>query len=186
MFDLMPLEDPHYKRLVNITVETILKSGIDQELILWLPNKFRMDVRQSAPRFQHIYGLESLDNKTGKFPRVNLAYQKLSSREIREYHRNNVSVNLFVINAPWLFSVLWCAGTTSVTTNACQVLQKMQHPLWLLPRATYQMIWIVADCVSLLLVLSAFLLLKRRSRKKDSRGSSSDVLLTKIHSLLSE
>lgn len=120
----------------------------------------------------------------------------------REYHRNNVSVNLFVINAPWLFSVLWCAGTTSVTTNACQVLQKMKHPLWLLvrplgvsggatavsaeapseslggkgfasqqptlicrpsssqPRATYQMIWIVTDCVSLLLVLSAFLLLK--------------------------
>lgn len=33
MFDLMPLEDPHYERLVNITVETILKSGIDQELV---------------------------------------------------------------------------------------------------------------------------------------------------------
>ncbi|XP_070807885.1 glycerophosphoinositol inositolphosphodiesterase GDPD2 [Pituophis catenifer annectens] len=186
MFDLMPLEDPHYERLVNITVETILKSGIDQELILWLPNKFRKDVRQWAPGFQHIYGPESLDNKTRRLPRVNLAYQKLSSREIREYHRNNISVNLFVINAPWLFSVLWCAGTTSVTTNACQVLQKMQHPLWLLPRATYQMIWIVTDCVSFLLVLSAFLMLKRWSRKKDSRGSSSDVLLTKIHSLLSE
>ncbi|XP_058010603.1 glycerophosphoinositol inositolphosphodiesterase GDPD2 isoform X3 [Ahaetulla prasina] len=186
MFDLMPLEDPHYERLVNITVETILKSGIDQELILWLPNKFRKNVRQWAPRFRHIYGPESLDNKTRRLPRVNLAYQKLSSTEIREYHRNNISVNLFVINAPWLFSVLWCAGTTSVTTNACQVLQKMQQPLWLLPRATYQMIWIVTDCVSFLLVLSAFLLLKRWSRKKDSRGSSSDVLLTKIHSLLSE
>ncbi|XP_070616138.1 glycerophosphoinositol inositolphosphodiesterase GDPD2 [Erythrolamprus reginae] len=186
LFDLMPLEDPHYERLVNLTVETILKSGIGQELILWLPNDFREEVRQGAPRFQHIYGPESLDNKTRRFPRVNLAYQKLSSTEIREYHRNNVSVNLFVINAPWLFSVLWCAGTTSVTTNACQVLQKMKHPLWLLPPATYQMIWIVTDCVSFLLVLSAFLLLKRRSRKKDSRDSSSDVLLTKIHSLLSE
>lgn len=33
IFDLMPLEDPYYERLVNITVETILKSGIDQELV---------------------------------------------------------------------------------------------------------------------------------------------------------
>ncbi|XP_026572431.1 glycerophosphoinositol inositolphosphodiesterase GDPD2 [Pseudonaja textilis] len=186
MFDLLPLEDPHYERLVNITVETILQSGIDQQLILWLPNKFREEVRLWAPRFQHIYGPESLDNKTRRLPRVNLAYQKLSSTLIREYHRNNISVNLFVVNAPWLFSVLWCAGTSSVTTNACQVLQKMQHPLWLLPRGTYRMIWIVTDCASFLLVLSAFLLLERWSRKKESRGSSSDVLLTKIHSLLSE
>ncbi|KAL7979594.1 hypothetical protein Chor_004752 [Crotalus horridus] len=132
IFDLMPLEDPHYERLVNITVETVLQSGIGQELILWLPNQFRKQVKQQAPRFQHIYGLESLVNKTIRFPRVNLAYQKLSSAEISEYHRNNISVNLYVINAPWLFSLLWCAGTSSVTTNACQVLQKMQRPTWLL------------------------------------------------------
>ncbi|XP_039210757.1 glycerophosphoinositol inositolphosphodiesterase GDPD2 [Crotalus tigris] len=186
IFDLMPLEDPHYERLVNITVETVLQSGISQELILWLPNQFRKQVKQQAPRFQHIYGLESLVNKTVRFPRVNLAYQKLSSAEISEYRRSNISVNLYVINAPWLFSLLWCAGTSSVTTNACQVLQKMQRPTWLLPRATYRMIWIVTDCVSFLLVLSAFLLLKRWSWKKDSKGSNSDVLLTKIHSLLSE
>uniref|UniRef100_A0A670YU53 Glycerophosphodiester phosphodiesterase domain containing 2 n=1 Tax=Pseudonaja textilis TaxID=8673 RepID=A0A670YU53_PSETE len=168
MFDLLPLEDPHYERLVNITVETILQSGIDQQLILWLPNKFREEVRLWAPRFQHIYGPESLDNKTRRLPRVNLAYQKLSSTLIREYHRNNISVNLFVVNAPWLFSVLWCAGTSSVTTNACQVLQKMQHPLWLLVRP---------------LGVSGGLLL---CRLLPPAGSSSDVLLTKIHSLLSE
>lgn len=33
IFDLMPLEDPHYERLVNITVETVLQSGIGQELV---------------------------------------------------------------------------------------------------------------------------------------------------------
>ncbi|KAM6426857.1 glycerophosphoinositol inositolphosphodiesterase GDPD2 isoform 1-T1 [Liasis olivaceus] len=186
MFDLRPEEDPHYERLVNITVQTVLQSGITPELILWLPDGFREQVEQQAPRFQQIYGSKGLGNKTARPLRVNLPYQNLSSTEIREYRRNNISVNLYVVNAPWLFSVLWCAGTSSVTTNACQVLQKMQRPVWLLPHATYQMIWIVTDCVSFLLILWAFLLLKRWSWKKDSQGSDSDVLLTKIHSLLSE
>lgn len=43
-------------------------------------------------------------------------------------------MNLFVVNKPWLFSLLWCAGVDSVTTNACQLLQQMQNPLWLLVR----------------------------------------------------
>lgn len=33
MFDLRPEEDPQYERLVNITVETILQSGIAPELV---------------------------------------------------------------------------------------------------------------------------------------------------------
>lgn len=128
------------------------------------------------------------------------------------YRQANVSVNLYVVNEPWLFSVLWCAGVGSVTTNACQVLKEMKRPLWLLvseptlggagrglhararlarlhchtpargpgpvlpglwsplncssclvalqPRSTYLMVWIVTDCVSFLLILSAFLLLQ--------------------------
>ncbi|NWJ04252.1 GDPD2 inositolphosphodiesterase, partial [Crypturellus undulatus] len=78
----------------------------------------------------------------------------------RQYRQDNVSVNLYVVNQPWLFSVLWCAGVSSVTTNACQVLKEMKHPIWLLPSSTYLMIWIVADCVSFLTILWAFLLVK--------------------------
>uniref|UniRef100_A0A8D0G3S3 GP-PDE domain-containing protein n=1 Tax=Sphenodon punctatus TaxID=8508 RepID=A0A8D0G3S3_SPHPU len=156
MFDLRPEEAPHYEQLVNITVETILQSAI----ILWLPDGFREQVKQRAPGFRHVYGLKRLHNETKAPLHVNLPYQNLSSAEIREYRRNNVSVNLYVVNAPWLFSVLWCAGASSVTTNACQVLQQMQRPLWLLHRKTYQMIWIVTDCVSILLIGWAFLLMQ--------------------------
>nr|XP_020651505.1 glycerophosphoinositol inositolphosphodiesterase GDPD2 [Pogona vitticeps] len=186
MFDLRPEKDPEYEHLVNVTVETILQSDIAPELVLWLPDEFREQVKQQAPGFRQIYGRKRLSNETGEELRVNLPYQNLSSTEIREYRRDNISVNLYVVNAPWLFSILWCAGVTSVTTNACQVLQGMERPLWLLPRTTYQMIWIVTDCVSFLLIAWAFLLLKRWSRRKESAGSDSDVLLTKIHSLLTE
>ncbi|XP_061454431.1 glycerophosphoinositol inositolphosphodiesterase GDPD2 [Rhineura floridana] len=186
MFDLRPVEDPQYEHLVNVTVETILQSGIAPELILWLPDEFRDQVKQQVPSFRQVYGRKRLSNETKVPLHVNLPYQNLSDTEIREYRRDNISVNLYVVNARWLFSILWCAGTSSVTTNACQVLQRMERPLWLLPRATYQMIWIVTDCVSFLLIAWAFLLLKRWSRRKESAGSDSDVLLTKIHSLLSE
>nr|XP_008121017.1 PREDICTED: glycerophosphoinositol inositolphosphodiesterase GDPD2 [Anolis carolinensis] len=186
MFDLRPEEDPNYEHLVNVTVETILQSGIAPEQILWLPDGFRDQVKQRVPRFRQIYKRKRLNNETEEQLRVNLPYQNLSSAEIQEYRRDNISINLYVVNAPWLFSVLWCAGISSVTTNACQELQGMARPLWLLPRATYQMIWIVTDCVSFLLVAWAFLLLKRWSRRKEPAGSDSDILLTKIHSLLSE
>ncbi|KAL8179947.1 UNVERIFIED_CONTAM: hypothetical protein K2H54_000303 [Gekko kuhli] len=186
MFDLRPEEDPQYEYLVNVTVETILQSDIAPELILWLPKEFREQVKKQAPRFQQIYGRKRTNNETNELLHVNLPYQNLSSTEIREYRHDNISVNLYVVNAPWLFSILWCAGTSSVTTNACHVLQKMERPLWLLPPATYQMIWIVTNCVSLLLIGWVFLLLKKWSRRKESSGSDSDVLLTKIHSLLSE
>ncbi|XP_060105903.1 glycerophosphoinositol inositolphosphodiesterase GDPD2 isoform X2 [Heteronotia binoei] len=186
MFDLRPEEDPQYEYLVNVTVETIFQSDIAPELILWLPKEFREQVKKKAPKFQQVYGRKRLNNEMDALLYINLPYQNLSTAEIREYRRDNISVNLYVVNAPWLFSVLWCAGTSSVTTNACHVLQKMERPLWLLPRTTYQMIWIVTDCVSLLLIGWAFLLLKKWSQRKESSGSDSDVLLTKIHSLLSE
>lgn len=44
-------------------------------------------------------------------------------------------MNLFVVNKAWLFSLLWCAGVDSVTTNDCQLLQQMRHPVWLIVRA---------------------------------------------------
>lgn len=44
-------------------------------------------------------------------------------------------MNLFVVNKAWLFSLLWCAGVDSVTTNDCQLLQQMHYPIWLIVRA---------------------------------------------------
>uniref|UniRef100_A0A8C0J9Q2 Glycerophosphodiester phosphodiesterase domain containing 2 n=1 Tax=Chelonoidis abingdonii TaxID=106734 RepID=A0A8C0J9Q2_CHEAB len=156
MFDLRPENHTDYQSFINVTVETILRSGIPPQLILWLPDGFREQVRQQAPGFQQIYGLKSSWNETESPLRVNLPYQDVSTEQIGRYRQDNISVNLYVVNEPWLFSVLWCAGAGSVTTNACQVLKEMKRPLWL----TYLMVWIVTDCVSFLLILSAFLLLQ--------------------------
>uniref|UniRef100_A0A8C6YM78 Glycerophosphodiester phosphodiesterase domain containing 2 n=1 Tax=Nothoprocta perdicaria TaxID=30464 RepID=A0A8C6YM78_NOTPE len=160
MFDLRPENHSDYQSFVNATLDTILQSGIPLQQILWLPDGFREQVKQQVPGVQQVYGRKRLQDEKEPLLHVNLPYQDMSSEEIRQYRQDNVSVNLYVVNQPWLFSVLWCAGVSSVTTNACQVLKEMKHPIWLLPSSTYLMIWIVADCVSFLMIMWAFLLVK--------------------------
>lgn len=47
-----------------------------------------------------------------------------------ELRERNVSVNAWAVNERWLFSLLWCSGVTSVTTNACHVFKDMNNPDW--------------------------------------------------------
>lgn len=78
----------------------------------------------------------------------------------RALHQDNVSVNLFVVNKPWLFSLLWCAGVDSVTTNDCQLLQQMRYPVWLIVRALglSPLLLLSHPCFSLTLSLSSLLI----------------------------
>ncbi|KAM9180453.1 glycerophosphoinositol inositolphosphodiesterase GDPD2 isoform 7-T8 [Dugong dugon] len=125
--------------------------------VLWLPDEDRAYVQQRAPRMRQIYG-EQGGNRTERPQFLNLPYQNLPLLDIKALHQDNVWVNLFVVNKPWLFSLLWCAGVDSVTTNDCQLLQQMQYPIWLIPPQTYLMMWTITNCVSTLLLLWTFLL----------------------------
>uniref|UniRef100_A0A8B9QEF3 Glycerophosphodiester phosphodiesterase domain containing 2 n=1 Tax=Apteryx owenii TaxID=8824 RepID=A0A8B9QEF3_APTOW len=136
MFDLRPENHTDYQSFVNATLDAILQSGIPLQQILWLPDGFREQVKQQVPGVQQVYGRKRLQNEKEPLLHVNLPYQDMSSEEIRQYRQDNISVNLYVVNQPWLFSVLWCAGVSSVTTNACQVLKEMKHPIWLLVSET--------------------------------------------------
>lgn len=48
----------------------------------------------------------------------------------------NVNVNVWVVNERWLFSLMWCVGVSSVTTNSCHLLKDMKHPDWVMVRKT--------------------------------------------------
>uniref|UniRef100_A0A8C5UGI4 Glycerophosphodiester phosphodiesterase domain containing 2 n=1 Tax=Malurus cyaneus samueli TaxID=2593467 RepID=A0A8C5UGI4_9PASS len=169
MFDLRPENHSDYQSFVNATLAVILQSGIPLQQVLWLPDGFRELVKQQAPGIQQVYGRKRLKNEKEPLLHVNLPYQDMSSEEIRQYRQDNISVNLYVVNQPWLFSVLWCSGVSSVTTNACQVLKEMEHPIWLL----------VSD--------PCLLHPAPQPCAPGTCGSlSTDVLLTKINSLMQE
>uniref|UniRef100_A0A8D1UI24 GP-PDE domain-containing protein n=1 Tax=Sus scrofa TaxID=9823 RepID=A0A8D1UI24_PIG len=179
MFDLRrpPRNHTYHDVFVNQTLETVLNSGVPQAMVLWLPDEDRAHVQQQAPQMRQIYGYLG-GNSTERPQFLNLPYQDLPLLDIKALHQDNVSVNLFVVNKPWLFSLLWCAGVDSVTTNDCQLLQQMHYPIWLIPPQTYLMVWIVTNCVSILLLLWTFLLQRRCAKERERTGKN---FLPSIH-----
>ncbi|TMS07805.1 Glycerophosphodiester phosphodiesterase domain-containing protein 5, partial [Larimichthys crocea] len=49
-----------------------------------------------------------------------------------KYQSENISTNLYVISQPWLYTLAWCAGAQSVTTNSIHILSNINKPLFLM------------------------------------------------------
>ena len=48
----------------------------------------------------------------------------------RKYNAFNISVNVYVVDSPWLYSLYWCLGVSTITTNKCQLLDALTKPVW--------------------------------------------------------
>ncbi|XP_068571124.1 glycerophosphoinositol inositolphosphodiesterase GDPD2 isoform X2 [Cebidichthys violaceus] len=138
------------------TVNTILSSGINPKLVRWLPPADREYVIKNAPDFIQVYDNESVMlNEGGDY--LNVKYSKFSTEEIREHRRRNIKVNMWVVNERWLYSLLWCAGVSSVTTNSCHLLKDMERPDGVMAPLTYLMIWITVDIASILIMTGLYI-----------------------------
>ncbi|KFV88165.1 Glycerophosphodiester phosphodiesterase domain-containing protein 5, partial [Struthio camelus australis] len=163
-FQDLPPAHPYYSTYINITLETILASGIRQQAVMWLPDAERQLVRQIAPGFQQTSGLK-LDAQRMKekgIVKLNLRYTKVTNEDVRDYATANLSVNLYTVNEPWLYSILWCAGVQSVTSDSSHVLRKVPSPIWLMPPDEYRLIWITSDLISFIVIVGVFIFQKWR------------------------
>uniref|UniRef100_A0A9J8BBN0 Glycerophosphodiester phosphodiesterase domain containing 2 n=1 Tax=Cyprinus carpio carpio TaxID=630221 RepID=A0A9J8BBN0_CYPCA len=148
----------------NFTLQELqtLNAGEWFVRIWWLPPEYRHDVRKVTPGFKQVYNnVQEMYADGGSF--LNMKYSSLRAHEISELRKNNVSVNLWGVNERWLFSLLWCSGASSVTTNACHILKSMSKPDWHLEPNMYKGIWISVDVISLLLMFGLFLWQRRRN-----------------------
>ncbi|KYO19195.1 glycerophosphodiester phosphodiesterase domain-containing protein 5 isoform X1 [Alligator mississippiensis] len=163
-FQNLPPDHPYHSTYINITLETILMSGIQQQAVMWMPDMERQLVRQIAPGFQQTSGIkagvERLREKGIK--KLNLRYTKVTSEDIREYATANLSTNLYTVNEPWLYSILWCAGVQSVTSDSSHILSKVPFPIWILPPDEYCLIWITSDIISFTIIVGVFIFQKWR------------------------
>ncbi|XP_064144782.1 glycerophosphodiester phosphodiesterase domain-containing protein 5 isoform X3 [Loxodonta africana] len=132
-----PREHPYRASFLNITLEAVLRSGFPQHQVLWLSNRQRPLVRKVAPGFQQTSGSKEAvaSLRRGHIQRLNLRYTQVSRQELRDYASWNLSVNLYTVNAPWLFSLLWCAGVPSVTSDNAHSLSQVPSPLWIMRSA---------------------------------------------------
>ncbi|CAG5989947.1 unnamed protein product [Menidia menidia] len=152
----------------NITVNTILESKIDEGLVLWLPSAEREYAEKNAPGFIQVYSNESeMLEKGGRH--LNVKYSSLDMDKISKLRKQNVTVNLWVVNERWLFSLLWCAGAGSVTTNACHLLTDMKTPDLLMTPSNYKIIWILLDVSSVLFMIVLYIF-QRKTHCSCPRG----------------
>uniref|UniRef100_UPI0037E7606E glycerophosphodiester phosphodiesterase domain-containing protein 5-like n=1 Tax=Semicossyphus pulcher TaxID=241346 RepID=UPI0037E7606E len=162
IFDLYrpPRGHPYRDTWIQRTLEVIQnESSFRSSQVLWLPSDLRALVQEMDPELQQTSGsrltLEEL--QINNIVKLNLHYSSMSSQLIREYAAVNISTNLYVISQPWLFSLAWCSGVQSVTTNAPQLLSTMRSPLLLMSPNEYNLMWIFTDVVSLVLILIIFI-----------------------------
>ncbi|KAM9321600.1 glycerophosphodiester phosphodiesterase domain-containing protein 4 [Gastrophryne carolinensis] len=163
IFDLYqpPKEHPYRDSWINRTLDVILnETTIDPKLVSWLPGDMRSYVQAVAPGFQYSLGFKApvADLLSHHIVQLNLPYSEMSESDIRMYAAANITTNLYVISEPWLFSLAWCAGAHSVTTNSVPTLRSMDRPMFLLTPGQYRVMWILTDVVSALLIVLIFLL----------------------------
>ncbi|KAM9333238.1 glycerophosphodiester phosphodiesterase domain-containing protein 5 isoform 2-T3 [Pholidichthys leucotaenia] len=157
IFDLYrpPRGHPYRDAWIQRTLEVIHnESSIHSSQVLWLPSHLRSLVQEFDPDLQQTSSsqlpLEELQSNS--IIRLNLHYSSMSAELISEYAAVNISTNLYVISQPWLFSLAWCSGAQSVTTNAPQLLRPIRSPLFLMTPAQYNLMWILTDLLSFIVI----------------------------------
>ncbi|XP_027886281.1 glycerophosphodiester phosphodiesterase domain-containing protein 5-like isoform X2 [Xiphophorus couchianus] len=170
IFDLYrpPYGHPYSNSWIQRTLDVLYNvSSIQSSQVLWLPSDQRSWVHQSDPGLQQTSGtrlpLEELQRNN--IVRLNLPYSSMSAELTREYSAVNISTNLYVISQPWLYSLAWCTGVHSVTTNAPQLLRTLDSPLLLMSPEEYNLMWILTDVLSFMLVVAIFYFHRWRERR---------------------
>ncbi|EMP28604.1 Glycerophosphodiester phosphodiesterase domain-containing protein 5 [Chelonia mydas] len=162
IFDLYrpPAKHPYRNTWINTTLEVIRDSRINPHLVLWLDNTMRSFVQSVAPGFQHTMASKAPVDELlrDNVVKLNLVYSAMSSEDIRKYAQANITTNLYVISEPWLFSLAWCVGVQSVTTNAVHSLKDINRPLFLMTPKDYRIMWLLTDAVAALLISLIFAL----------------------------
>ncbi|KAF7237881.1 Glycerophosphodiester phosphodiesterase domain-containing protein 4 [Varanus komodoensis] len=162
IFDLYrpPKDHPYREKYIHRVLEVLLNdSAIKPELVLWLPSRLRYYVHSRAPGFkQTASSADSLEDlKFWNIVKINLDYRQINNIDIQKYAEANITTNFWVISEPWLFSLAWCYGVHSVTTNAVHSLNKLKQPFFLMTPQEYRTMWIMTDVVAIIFICAIFI-----------------------------
>ncbi|XP_006865078.1 PREDICTED: glycerophosphodiester phosphodiesterase domain-containing protein 4 [Chrysochloris asiatica] len=171
IFDLFtpPRSHPARKTFLHNIIRVILDSKIEPHLILWLSGSERNFVRFMAPGFQHVgrlHTLEQLAKENITF--INVDYKELFYNGLRDYKAANITINLYLVNKPWLFSLAWCSRIHSVTTDDIKLLSQIDHPHFFMTPRYYMFIWLLIDSISAIFIFAIFCFHWQREMEKQS------------------
>uniref|UniRef100_A0A8C4Z9H3 Glycerophosphodiester phosphodiesterase domain containing 5a n=1 Tax=Gadus morhua TaxID=8049 RepID=A0A8C4Z9H3_GADMO len=153
-----PPQHPRHRSWFMDTLWVIQRSGIPQKRVTWTPDTDRGRVRGLQQAADEMLSLEEMRQRGVSSLTLRLYWRDamLPAPPPREYLANNVSVTVYPVNEAWLYSLLWCSGVPSVSSDAPQDLRKVPYPIWLMSQSAYCFIWITSDLVSIAVVLVIF------------------------------
>eukprot|EP00071_Canis_lupus_P029781 XP_022263338.1 glycerophosphodiester phosphodiesterase domain-containing protein 4 isoform X6 [Canis lupus familiaris] len=170
-----PLRNTYVRHVVSV----ILASKIEQHLIFWLSSFDRQYVRNAAPGFQQVGRLFSIERLTKEnISIINVDYKRLFYSGLRDYKAANITINLYIVNEPWLYSLAWCSRIHSVTTDNIQILRQINHPYFFMTPGYYMFMWLFMDSVSAVLIVTIFYFHWWRERKKEMFDNASIYTVT--------
>ncbi|XP_077596195.1 glycerophosphodiester phosphodiesterase domain-containing protein 5 isoform X1 [Stigmatopora nigra] len=150
-------DHPRYRSWVTDTMWAVRKAGIPQRrvrTVTWTPDTDSGRIRAFQQTANEKMSVTEIRRRG--ITSLTLHYSKASPKDLQEYLANNVSVTVYPVNEPWLYSLLWCIGVPSVSSDAPQVLRKVPYPIWLMSQNAYSFIWIASDLVSIAVVIGIF------------------------------
>ncbi|KAI5099631.1 glycerophosphodiester phosphodiesterase domain-containing protein 5 isoform X1 [Silurus meridionalis] len=154
-----PPQHPRHELWIDDTLKAVQRSGIQPEQVMWVTDWYRKEVRSIVPLLEQLeeekLSAEELEDRG--IHTVSLHYSQVTQPQIRRFRGNNMSVNVYPVNEPWLYSVLWCSGVQSVSSDAPHILRKVPQPIWLMSPDEYCLIWIMADLISAAVVIGMFI-----------------------------
>ncbi|XP_026047086.1 glycerophosphodiester phosphodiesterase domain-containing protein 5 isoform X2 [Maylandia zebra] len=154
-----PPKHPCYDSWINDTLQAVQQSGVPQSLVMWTPDDNRAQVRQLAPDLIQTSVVKRSPQvlEQSGISSLLLRYNQVSREEIRNFSEAHINLTLYTVNEPWLYSVLWCSGVSSVSSEAPHVLLKVPYPIWLMRPNVYCLAWVSADLISFAVVIGIFI-----------------------------
>ncbi|XP_063349580.1 glycerophosphodiester phosphodiesterase domain-containing protein 5 isoform X2 [Pelmatolapia mariae] len=159
-----PPKHPCYDSWINDTLQAVQQSGVPQSLVMWTPDDNRTQVRLLAPDLIQTSVVKRSPQvlEQSGISSLLLRYNQVSREEIRNFSEAHINLTLYTVNEPWLYSVLWCSGVSSVSSEAPHVLLKVPYPIWLMRPNEYCLAWVSADLISFAVVIGIFIFQKYR------------------------
>ncbi|XP_022616963.1 glycerophosphodiester phosphodiesterase domain-containing protein 5-like isoform X1 [Seriola dumerili] len=154
-----PPDHPCYYSWINDTLQAVQQSGVPPSLVMWTPDEQRAQVRQLAPGLIQT-SVEKLSPQSlhqSGISRLLLRYNQASTQDISDFSESHINLTLYTVNEPWLYSVLWCSGVSSVSSEAPHILRKVPYPIWLMRPHGYCLMWVSADLISFAVVIGIFI-----------------------------
>ncbi|XP_052463766.1 glycerophosphodiester phosphodiesterase domain-containing protein 5 isoform X3 [Carassius gibelio] len=153
-----PSHHPRHQLWVSDALKVIQRSSILPEQVMWTPDWYRKKVRAAVPLLQQTSDekLPVAELKERGISTLTLHYSQARAQDIRQFSGSNVSVNVYPVNEPWLYSLMWCSGVQSVSSDAPHILKKVPSPVWIMSADEYGLIWITSDIISVAIVIGIF------------------------------